>query len=193
MSTIAATRQQQILDAAARCFARRGFHRSTMQDICSEAKMSPGSLYRYYTSKEEIITAMVERDRVEVLEVLERIGQYPNLIDALEAETDHLFADVQQPELQTLHIEVAAEALRNPTASAILQQSNDQYINSLAAIVAEHQRQGAIDTTLNSTAVAQMLFAINDGIAFQRALSPDQDYEPLRQTILILLNRLLRP
>ncbi len=40
-----AHRREQILDAAERCFARAGFHRTTMQDICKEASVSPGALY----------------------------------------------------------------------------------------------------------------------------------------------------
>ena len=36
-------RRQQILDAAAACFSRRGFHQTTMQDICTEAGLSPGA------------------------------------------------------------------------------------------------------------------------------------------------------
>jgi AcrR family transcriptional regulator len=48
-------RRQQILDAAAACFSRRGFHQTTMHDICGEAELSPGAVYRYFSSKEEII------------------------------------------------------------------------------------------------------------------------------------------
>jgi AcrR family transcriptional regulator len=44
-------RRQQILDAALACFSRRGFHQSTMQDICQEAELSPGAVYRYFRSK----------------------------------------------------------------------------------------------------------------------------------------------
>ncbi len=39
-------RHTRILDAAERCFARAGIHRTTMQDVASEAGMSPGNLYR---------------------------------------------------------------------------------------------------------------------------------------------------
>ena len=48
-------RRQQILDAAFGCFARQGFHQTTMQDICREAELSPGAVYRYFDSKEAII------------------------------------------------------------------------------------------------------------------------------------------
>src|SRR5689334_25156866 len=59
-------RRAEILDAAERCVARSGFHQASMQDICAEAGMSPGNLYRYFPSKESIIAAIAERDRAEV-------------------------------------------------------------------------------------------------------------------------------
>ena len=58
-----AARREHILDAAERCFARAGFHRTTMQDICKEAQVSAGALYVYFASKEELIAGISERDR----------------------------------------------------------------------------------------------------------------------------------
>jgi AcrR family transcriptional regulator len=52
-------RRRQILSAALRCFAREGFHRTTMQDIFSEADLSPGAVYRYFSGKEELIGAII--------------------------------------------------------------------------------------------------------------------------------------
>ena len=48
-------RRDEILGAAQRCFVRSGFHGASMQDICAEAGMSPGNLYRYFPSKEALI------------------------------------------------------------------------------------------------------------------------------------------
>jgi AcrR family transcriptional regulator len=45
---LAERRRRQILEAAAVCFRRRGFHQATMQEICSEAGISPGALYRFF-------------------------------------------------------------------------------------------------------------------------------------------------
>ena len=59
-------RRDEILAAAARCFVRSGFHGASMQDICTEAGMSPGNLYRYFPSKEALIAGIAERDRAEV-------------------------------------------------------------------------------------------------------------------------------
>lgn len=41
---------QRILDAARACFVRHGFQGASMQQICAEAGMSPGALYRYFAS-----------------------------------------------------------------------------------------------------------------------------------------------
>jgi AcrR family transcriptional regulator len=52
-------RRRQIMSAALNCFAREGFHRTTMQDIFREAELSPGAVYSYFTSKDELIAAII--------------------------------------------------------------------------------------------------------------------------------------
>ncbi|MEV6099576.1 TetR/AcrR family transcriptional regulator [Nocardia sp. NPDC051981] len=48
-------RRQQILDAAQSCFARKGLHATTMQDVFAESGLSAGAVYRYFKSKDDII------------------------------------------------------------------------------------------------------------------------------------------
>src|SRR5690242_15568423 len=76
-------RRTEILDAAERCFARAGFHQASMQDICSEAGMSPGNLYRYFPSKEALIAGICERNRAEAAASFARVGQAADFFDAL--------------------------------------------------------------------------------------------------------------
>src|SRR5262245_30602356 len=52
-------RRRQILTAALRCFAREGFHRTTMQDIFREADLSPGAVYTYFKGKDELIRGII--------------------------------------------------------------------------------------------------------------------------------------
>ncbi len=54
------TRRQEIIEAARRCFLRSGFHQTTTDEICHEAAITPGGLYHYFGSKEEIIRAVIE-------------------------------------------------------------------------------------------------------------------------------------
>ena len=45
------TRRRQILDASIECFAREGFHRTSMAQIIAEAGVSAGTIYLYFTGK----------------------------------------------------------------------------------------------------------------------------------------------
>src|SRR5689334_349416 len=53
-------RREQILEAALRVFARKGFARSTNKDIAVEAGITPGLIYHYFESKEALLQAVIE-------------------------------------------------------------------------------------------------------------------------------------
>lgn len=58
----AADRRRQILDAAVRVFARRGFHGCRVSDVADEAGVAYGLVYHYFASKDEILdTLFLER------------------------------------------------------------------------------------------------------------------------------------
>lgn len=54
-------RREQILSAALRAFARRGFAATKISDIVARAGMSHGLVYHYFASKEEIFYALLKR------------------------------------------------------------------------------------------------------------------------------------
>ena len=53
-----AERRAEILEAAESCFARLGFHRTTMRDVIAEASLSAGCVYKHFKSKHEIVAAI---------------------------------------------------------------------------------------------------------------------------------------
>ena len=61
-----ADRRTQILEAALVCFAKRGFHQTSMHDISGEAGISVGLIYRYFENKEAVISAMADRHKKEI-------------------------------------------------------------------------------------------------------------------------------
>ncbi len=63
-------RREQILAAAMNCFAKRGFHQTSMHDISAEAGISVGLIYRYFENKEAVISAMADRHKREIQEML---------------------------------------------------------------------------------------------------------------------------
>ncbi|MBI4322210.1 MAG: TetR/AcrR family transcriptional regulator [Chloroflexi bacterium] len=60
-------RTRQILEAAARVFARKGFHKATTREIAAEASVAEGTIYNYYTSKRDLLLAMISRTAIEPL------------------------------------------------------------------------------------------------------------------------------
>ena len=54
-------RQDEIITAARRCFRASGFHAASMSQIASEARLSVGQIYRYFSNKDAIIEEMIRR------------------------------------------------------------------------------------------------------------------------------------
>ena len=52
-------RRRQLIEAAARVFARLGYHGMTMQHLADEAGVSVGLAYRYFSSKEQVLSTVI--------------------------------------------------------------------------------------------------------------------------------------
>jgi AcrR family transcriptional regulator len=61
-------KRKQILDAAVRVFARRGYHGSRVGDIAEEAGVAHGLLYHYFSSKEQVLETIFRENWGELLE-----------------------------------------------------------------------------------------------------------------------------
>ncbi|TKJ28787.1 MAG: hypothetical protein CEE40_10710 [Chloroflexi bacterium B3_Chlor] len=66
-------RETQILDAAARVFARKGYERATTREIASEAGLSEGTIYNYFDSKRHLLIAMAVRLALDSLQELDSL------------------------------------------------------------------------------------------------------------------------
>src|ERR1700740_1311622 len=67
-------RRDQILSAARRCFLRDGFHATAMQDLFAEAGLSSGAVYSYFASKDDVIAAIAEENRREVVAMIHDVA-----------------------------------------------------------------------------------------------------------------------
>jgi AcrR family transcriptional regulator len=63
------------------CFARRGFHQTTMNDISAEAQISVGLIYRYWTARRPYL---FHGRRAKDLGQIEAAKAAPSLFEALE-------------------------------------------------------------------------------------------------------------
>jgi AcrR family transcriptional regulator len=168
-------RKEQILAAAAACFARRGFHQTTMQDICTEAELSPGAVYRYFQSKEEIIQAMCQRGHHDDAELIAAAMTRGGTLDIFDELLRIFFAGVEDRELCALSIELLSEARRNAFICDSLREGQREIESALGEIVRCAQERGEIDPGLDGQSVARVMLAVYQGLVLQKLLDPDMD------------------
>lgn len=185
-TAVGAIRREQILEAATRCFARRGFHGATMQEVCAEVGMSPGGLYRHFPSKEAIVEALVERDHAETVGLVRAMRERRTLgaPGPLAAALADLLRDAAD---NALHVEVVAEAARNARVAALARRSDEAIVAELAAAIGEAQGRGDVDPGLPPGDAAKVLLAVFDGLILRKGLEPEAeagDYAPLLETLL---------
>jgi len=76
--------RNEVLDAAERVFERKPFHEATMAEVAEEAEFAVGSLYNFFSGKNEIYLAMVERVVEKYMpEMREKIKAATSPLDAL--------------------------------------------------------------------------------------------------------------
>jgi AcrR family transcriptional regulator len=160
------SRKQQILEAAIRCFGRQGFHKTTMQDICTEASLSPGALYRYFPSKEEIIEAMVAERRRQGFVRIEQARRLSSTIDALNT-LSGAFDDLDDIAGCAVDVELWGEAFRNPRIAAALSGDIAAVTNAFAEIIRVAQDRGDINPNVKPHTVARVMIYLFHGIVIQ--------------------------
>jgi len=162
--TLAERRRRQILDAAMACFGRRGFHRTSMQEICGEAALSAGALYRYFPSKSDIIAAIAGEDRRDSEPLFAAIANGDSMIEGVCALAAHMVAKCTAK--APLFAEVIAETLRDRELSErFATHEAETRARLVAAIAAAWRRAPAPDMTPERAARLVMLML--DGLALR--------------------------
>jgi AcrR family transcriptional regulator len=185
-----ADRRFEILRAAQTCFARSGFHQTSMQEICIEAGMSPGNLYRYFRSKEEIIAGIAERDRADAAEQFAAVGN-GNFFDGLAALAQQHLVERSTEEV-ALCAEIMAESRRNPAVARIYQDMERDVRARFIAMLRSAAERGEIrDIDFDGTVT--VLFALADGLSWRRAVEPSFNAEAVMPIVLGVVRQLLNP
>lgn len=187
---LATRRRREILDAAMFCFRRRGFHQATMQEICAEAGLSPGALYRYFDSKSDIIAAIAEDASHHADLVLQRVHTRNELIDVLCAFARGLF-DKMQGEGSALLADIYAEGARDPLLAKSLGVIGAKAAERSAAVISALQAAGEIDPELDPMHASNVLFACIDGLGFRQMVAGAADVEDAVAQFRVLATRYL--
>jgi TetR/AcrR family transcriptional regulator, transcriptional repressor of aconitase len=165
-------RRDQILSAARRCFLRDGFHATSMQDLFAEAGLSSGAVYRYFASKEDVITAIAEENMRDVVAMIHDVAtsQPDRPIGAVFADIFNIVqAKDAQDGLAGLALLAWSEALRNPMLAERFADLFAQMRADLTEVVREHQRAGNLPPQVPAESLATLLISIVPGYILQLA------------------------
>jgi AcrR family transcriptional regulator len=187
-----AARREHILAAAERCFTGKGFHAATMADICREACVSPGALYIYFKSKEELIAGLCERERDRFTSELAKITEATGLLAALQSLAEQYCCHEPIGKVR-LHIEIAAEAARNETISRTMREMDKNVRRTLAELLDRQKELGLIAPELPSDTIVRAMCALGDGLFLKRVLDPDFDPAPIIPAMMTMISALLEP
>src|SRR5437588_5496413 len=167
-------RRAQILDAALVCFAKRGFHKASMHDISAEAGISVGLIYRYFENKDAVISAMADRHKKEIHEVLERARRAPTLLESLEILfTAHCCEDAPQV-ISAFVVDLYAEASRNPHVADLVRDVLQTAMDGVTELIARAPETQNATHGLSPTELAELIYAVARGMLMLDVLRPQE-------------------
>jgi AcrR family transcriptional regulator len=174
-----AARRQQILDAARRCFLRDGFHNTSMQDVIAEAGLSVGAVYRYFPSKNDLITAIAQSvigGADGVFADLAAADPPLPLVEVLDRALTYVDTQTGPDGALRLAVQVWSEAQRDPALAEFVTTTYTRFRNHFVAIARRAHDAGELPPDADPETVGPALFGLVPGYFMQRILtgSPDR-------------------
>jgi TetR/AcrR family fatty acid metabolism transcriptional regulator len=163
-------KRERILAAAVRVFAKSGFFDARVSDVAKAAGVADGTIYLYFTSKEQLLVSLFE-DRVDKLlsfmqtDLTKLPSAKEKLRRVIELQLGLLEGERDLAEVITVIVRQSSKLLKEyatPKFSA--------YLDAIARIVAEGQAAGDFRTDVSPGLVARATFGALDGVTFTWAL-----------------------
>ncbi len=173
-------KRRAIIDAALELFVSKGYRATTTREICRDAGISMGTLYHYFSDKEELFTSTVARFMEEDIrgrgEVSDRLASREDAMNLLRDRFVSRFGEYKR--LTTLIMDFVVN--QDPTiAEATLRETAETYIRQHAQILAAHpgRRPSRPPTLLSAEDASALWECIGEGMFFLSHAMPDLDFE----------------
>jgi TetR/AcrR family transcriptional regulator, repressor for uid operon len=185
-----AERRAEILEAAESCFARLGFHRTTMRDVIAEADLSAGCVYKHFQSKHEIIAAIAADRHATEMDLLSEAEAAPDSVAALRWLSQHFIKQLATRtgmKSRAVGVQTWAEALHDDAVLRHVRKGLEQPLSKIAAMIARAQKDERIVTSVDPDALARASIALFHGFVLQKLWDPTVPLEPYLAAIDALL------
>ena len=169
----------RIVDAMRASVARRGVAASTFDHVAREAQVSRGLLHYYFGTKERLLADVVRRDcelRMHVID--EQLAGAESADDVIDGLVRSLEMVVDDPAFITLVFELFTLSRRNEEIALEFAELLRRTREHVAALLAEKEAAGVLALHAPPGAVAEVLFAMADGVAMRMLTERDRDFGP---------------
>lgn len=174
--------RERILQAALKCFLRKGYNATTMDDIVAESELSKGTLYWYFDSKNELVNAAL-------MSVAEGLSQgTAEIQDSYSTASDKLRA-ISQAAVNigeeasgffSLFLEFWASSSRREELGHVWLDLLEEYQDAIADIIEEGIASGEF-RPVDAEPLVWALLAAYDGMAAYLMLKPDLDLAQINE------------
>lgn len=186
--------RRELLDAAARVFARQGFHGASVEAVSDEAGFSRGALYSNFKGKGDLFLALweerIERRRRELRRVMQSAGGPKAGLDPAAANVTQALG--RERDWFLLYFESVLHAARDPEFARRFEPVREQGLAELAIGIADGLEQAGLDSSLSPTDLALTLKALSYGLALERLVNEDSVPDVLLGRVFELIFRGLR-
>lgn len=167
--------REQVVEAAARVFARRGYHRATVEEIASEAGFTIGALYSNFSGKEELFLAIADRQTEAQIGEIRAIAEIAEgKADPGAEATDQIRSFLEaDPDWPLLFYEFWSLSVRNPELQGELARRREAIRDALAETLERVAKQVGFELRFPAPMLATAIAASVNGLAFERAADPD--------------------
>jgi AcrR family transcriptional regulator len=180
--------RSRLLESAGRVFARRGLAHASVDEVAADAGFTKGAVYANFGSKEELFLEMLDAKFAQRLAEMDRAlsTDEPPEAQARVAGRDFVDSLNLDPEWARLFIEAGLHASRDAAFRAKLTAHYAAMRERMAEVLRERARAGGFDPGVPFDQLATMVFAMANGVAFERLVEPDSVPDDLFSSMLEL-------
>jgi TetR/AcrR family transcriptional regulator, transcriptional repressor of aconitase len=171
-------RRESIVESATRLFARKGVAGATMAEIAAEAGISAGAIYRYFSSKEELLRGVFDDAMERNQEIFSQIEQQATSpLDALVQIGHTTWVNHTDRDALICEIQMALSAAREPEDFGVAVAEMYRFIREmLVRLIKKAQTAGEIDQDVDPETLAVILHSSTAGIQMMK-LTPNQRFD----------------
>ena len=173
-------KRERILRAAIEVFAKNGFYATRVSEIAKAAGVADGTIYLYFKNKDDVLITIFENGIQRLLVILREVAASEQPFDEritriIELQLGLLEDQRDLAEVITVNLRQSSSLLKQYAAPLFM-----EYIDVIAGLIREGQKEGAFRKDVNSRVVARSLFGALDAILLTWALG-DADPASLRK------------